>query len=51
MSDSQRDTKPRDPVREWFEELGARLADWLAPLMEPPRAPVPVPARRDPRRR
>jgi hypothetical protein len=49
MSDNRRDEGTRDePAKkpDWFDELREKLADWFAPLVHPPMAPVPVPVRR-----
>ncbi|MFZ5479841.1 MAG: hypothetical protein ACOZNI_23960 [Myxococcota bacterium] len=52
MSDNRRDEGPPEQAAKkpdppgWFDELREKFADWIAPLLHPPMAPVPVPVRR-----
>lgn len=50
MSDNRRESPPPKPAQDWFDEIGAKITDWLAPLLNPP-APVPIPVRPGRRRR
>jgi hypothetical protein len=46
--ESTRDERAKKPASpDWFDQLREKFEDWIAPLLNPPMAPVPIPVRRN----